>query len=156
MCERRLIAGRDAPQRAPSVLGPQHYDAMLDLAFAAIDLGEGLDLASTARFSDELRHRASVAIGVRLYAVLLLHRFARHLPRQHEPVMLGDEAALAIEQAELCAITHLAHHRASRMRHIGVERRAEEGEPACYGRLDVGTEPQRPPCHLGHAGEAAI
>ena len=42
------------------------------------------------------------------------------------------------------------------MRHVGVERRAEEGEAAGDGRLHVGPKAQRPPRHLRHAGKAAI
>src|SRR5215203_7393267 len=71
-------------------------------------------------------------------------------------MMLGDEAALAVEQAELAALAKASHHRDGGMRHVGVERRAEEGEPAGYRRLHVGAEPERAPRHLGHAGKAAI
>jgi hypothetical protein len=42
------------------------------------------------------------------------------------------------------------------VRHIGVERRAEEGEAAGHGRLHVGAEAQRPPRHFRHAGKAAV
>ena len=42
------------------------------------------------------------------------------------------------------------------MRHIGVERRAEERQPAGDGRPDVGPEAERPPRHLRHAGKAAV
>ena len=54
------------------------------------------------------------------------------------------------------AVAQLAHHRAGRMRHVGVERRAEERQPAGHRRLHVGAEAQRPPRHLRHDGKAAI
>src|SRR4029077_4998488 len=50
----------------------------------------------------------------------------------------------------------LTHHRAGRMRHIGVERRAEEGEAASHRRPHIGTEAKRSPRHLRHAGQEAI
>ena len=70
--------------------------------------------------------------------------------------MLGDETALAVEQAELAAVTQFPHHRAGRMRHVGVERSAEERQPAGHGRLHVGAEAECPPRHLRYAGKAAI
>ena len=42
------------------------------------------------------------------------------------------------------------------MRHVGVERRAEECEAAGHRWLHVGAEPERPPRHLRHAGKAAV
>ncbi len=70
--------------------------------------------------------------------------------------MLGDKTALAVEQTELGAAAKRADHRARRMRHVGVERRAEERQPAGHRRLHVRAEPQCPPCHLGYAGKAAV
>src|SRR5438105_2675849 len=71
-------------------------------------------------------------------------------------MMLGNETALAVEQAELAALTQASHHRDGRMRHIGVERRAEEGEASGDGRLDIGSKAERSPRHLGYARKAAI
>src|SRR2546425_13094297 len=70
--------------------------------------------------------------------------------------MLGTESALAVEQTQPAALTQGSHHGEGRMRHVGVERRAEEGEPAGHRRLYVGPKAKRPPRHLGHAGKAAI
>ena len=71
-------------------------------------------------------------------------------------MMLCDETALAIQQPELGAAAQLSHHRAGRMRHVGVERRAEERQPAGHRRLHVGAKAQRPPRHFRHAGKAAV
>ena len=98
----RLGVARGHPcQRPPVVLGAQHGHAVLDLAVAAIDHGEGLDLALAAGFGDELRHLAAIAVGFRLHAGVLRQRLLRRLARQHQAVMFGDKAALAVEQAEL-------------------------------------------------------
>ena len=56
-------------------------------------------------------------------------------------VMLGDKTALAIEQAEIAAGSKLAHHGNRRVRHVGVERRAEERQTAGHGRLHVAAKP---------------
>src|SRR5260370_33008678 len=71
-------------------------------------------------------------------------------------MMLGDNPALAVEQAKLGAAAQLVRHRASRVRHVGVERRADECPPAGHRRLHGGAEPQRSPSHFWHAGKAAV
>ena len=129
---------------------------MLDLAIGAEDHRKAFDLSLAGRLRDEFGHAALVAVGFRLHGGRLLHRLAWCLPRQHEAMMLGDKAALAVEQAEPCAAPQASHHRAGRMRHIGVERRAEEGEPARHGRLHVRAQAERSPRHLGYAGKTAI
>ena len=129
---------------------------MLDFALALVDHGERLDLALAGGFGNEFRHGPLVAVCFGLHAGFLLYRAFRRLTRQHQTVMLGDKAALAVQQAELAALAQLAHHRDRRVRHVSVERCAEEGEAAGDRRLHVGAEAQRSPRHLGHAGEAAV
>src|ERR1700690_256815 len=71
-------------------------------------------------------------------------------------MMLGDEAALSVEQAEFGAVAEFPHHRAGRMRHVGVERRAEEGQSSRHRRPHVVAKAQGAACHLWYAGKAAI
>src|SRR3954452_24193039 len=42
------------------------------------------------------------------------------------------------------------------MGHVGVERRAKEGQTARHGRLHVRAKPHRPPRHFRHAWETTI
>ncbi len=67
-------------------------------------------------------------------------------------MMLGDAFALAVQQPG-AALAQPANHRAGRVCHVAVERRAEEGEAAGYGWLHIRTEPKFSPRHLRHAGK---
>jgi hypothetical protein len=156
MRQRRAVACRHPRQRAGIVGCPQHHHAVFDLAATAIDHGKTLDCALAAGFGDEFRHWPAMAVGLRLHAGVLRQRVPRRLSRQHQPMMFRDKAALAVEQAEFRAIAQAAHHRAGGMRHVGVERRAEERQSARHGRLHVGAEPERPPRHFRHTGKAAV
>ena len=97
-----------ARQRAPVVRGPQHHHAVLDIAIAAIDHRKALDLALAAASvtnsgTARLLRSASACTLVSCFSASL-----RRSPRQHQRMMLGDEAALAVEQAELAAVAQLA------------------------------------------------
>src|SRR5258705_12671427 len=148
MLDRNLVTGGDACMRPRLAVAAHDLHAVLYLPLALVDHRKALDLALARNLGDEVRHLAAIAVGLGLYAGVLRERALRRFTREHQPVMLGNESALAIEQAELAAFTQASHHRDGRMRHIGVDRRAEEGEPAGHGRLHVGTKPDRPPRNL--------
>ena len=110
---------------------------MLDFAIAAIDHGEALDLALAGGLGDKVGHSTFMPLGFCLHTGVLLQSLFRCPARQHQPVMLGDEAALAIEQPEFCSVAQLPYHRAGRVRHVGVERRAEERQSARHRWLYI-------------------
>ena len=111
MRQRRTVLRQYPRQRAGVGCGAQHHHAVLDLAAAAIEHREALDLALTAGLGDEVGHPAAMPVGFRLHAGVLRQRVPRRLQRQHQPVVLGDETTLAIQQPGFGVAALFAHHR---------------------------------------------
>src|SRR2546430_12399832 len=99
MLERRPVTSGNTRQRPCVGLGAHHRRAVLDLTLALVDDRKALDLALGRGLGDEVRYLAAVAVGVRLHAGFLRERSVRRLARQHQTMMLGNKAALAIVQA---------------------------------------------------------
>ena len=99
---------------------------------------------------------ADINLGLCLHRIVS-RQFCRRGPgADHQRVVLVDEAALAIQQADAVrSLAQATYHRADHVAHIVVHRATEEGDAAGHRGLGLRLA-QHLEGHLGHDGEAAV